>query len=292
LPNSFSKEIEEDDMKARGFLLILVPLIVTCWAQAETALAQIEWFDSIDAGGEAATQFLQPVVISFDASWCGPCKRMEQEVFSDRRVCQFGNRYVFIRVDLDRDRFTASRYRVRSVPTLIFTDPFGNEITRQRGFVPAKELAKVLEDLPKDYSRLSPWVETLGPDSEDVDALVAASSVYRKMGLAILSVKLLDRAIGLEDRFNNHETFEIAFAEKGLALMALGKEKKAKKLFGKRLKKCEDCPMTPYLLLGLGMAQYQRGDRNKAGESFQKVVDGYPDTEYARVAHENLVALK
>ena len=57
------------------------------------------------------------------ASWCGPCKRMSQDVFTHKKVGQYFNEH-FINVKMDMEkgegRLLSNKLNVQAYPTLFF----------------------------------------------------------------------------------------------------------------------------------------------------------------------------
>ncbi len=79
------------------------------------------------------------------ATWCGPCKRMQQDVFPNPAVAEFFNKN-FINITLDVEKGEgiafAQAYGVEVLPTLFITDYNGKPITYAKGYIPADQLLK------------------------------------------------------------------------------------------------------------------------------------------------------
>ena len=58
------------------------------------------------------------VVIDFTATWCGPCK-MVAPIYEQLSE-QFGDRVIFLKVDVDDNSETAMKYSVSAMPTFLF----------------------------------------------------------------------------------------------------------------------------------------------------------------------------
>jgi len=83
-----------------------------------------------------------PVVVDFYADWCGPCKAMAP-VLDDFAHARAGAVLV-AKVDTDRNQVTASRFEIRSIPTLILFEG-GTEVGRELGAIPRQRLDQMVD---------------------------------------------------------------------------------------------------------------------------------------------------
>jgi thioredoxin 1 len=71
------------------------------------------------------------------ASWCGPCKMLKRNVFTNPDVAAFYNEN-FVNVAIDMEKGVgpklAQQYRVTAYPTLFFIDGDGNVVRKAVGY--------------------------------------------------------------------------------------------------------------------------------------------------------------
>ncbi len=84
----------------------------------------------------------KPVLVDFFATWCGPCQTMKP-ILDDLKT-KLGNTASVLKVDVDKNPHAASKYQIRSVPTLILFKQ-GKIVWRQSGVVPANQLAQIIK---------------------------------------------------------------------------------------------------------------------------------------------------
>lgn len=82
------------------------------------------------------------IFIDFYTTWCGPCKMMSSEVFTQDQVGEYFNRtFVNLKVDAEKGEGVelAKKYQVKAYPTFVVLRADGTEVYRTAGARPADE---------------------------------------------------------------------------------------------------------------------------------------------------------
>ena len=84
------------------------------------------------------------VVVDFWANWCGPCRKLSPII--DQLAEQFAGRITVGKVDVDRESELASRFRIMSVPSLLFFQD-GKLVETSVGVKNLEELSSIVSPL-------------------------------------------------------------------------------------------------------------------------------------------------
>jgi thiol:disulfide interchange protein len=94
-------------------------------------VGKISFYTDYDQGLDEAFETGKPVMLVFSASWCGACKAMIRDVFSNDEVADASGQLVNIYIDVDRgDKELVQEYDVKYIPAVFFLD-YSGETTIQ-----------------------------------------------------------------------------------------------------------------------------------------------------------------
>jgi DsbC/DsbD-like thiol-disulfide interchange protein/thioredoxin-related protein len=94
----------------------------------------------------------KPTAIYFSASWCIPCLELDRKTFTDQEVIENMQKLNRYKVDLTNYGSEESvklrrKYSISGVPTLVFLDPDGIEVSHERvvGYIPPEVMNPKIE---------------------------------------------------------------------------------------------------------------------------------------------------
>ncbi|MFT7344930.1 MAG: thioredoxin 1 [Lentimonas sp.] len=87
------------------------------------------------------------IFIDVYTSWCGPCKLMTRNTFTDKAVGSFFNEnFINLKLDAEKDEDgikAARMYKVQAYPTLLFIDGDGKLVRNYIGYRDASQLLNI-----------------------------------------------------------------------------------------------------------------------------------------------------
>lgn len=89
------------------------------------------------------------IMVDFWATWCSPCKWMDEQTFNRPEVANYLNdKYITVRVNIDNfiGMTYKEQYDIRFLPTILVLDPAGKVIKKYEESMAPTKLLRVLKD--------------------------------------------------------------------------------------------------------------------------------------------------
>ncbi len=102
-----------------------------------------DWVGAIPL--EEALSNGKPTVAEFGAATCVPCKAMKPVL--EEIVAEYGDRLNLSFIDVRHNTVLPTKYKISLIPTQIFLDSGGQEVTRHVGYWPKEDVVAHLEEL-------------------------------------------------------------------------------------------------------------------------------------------------
>ena len=115
------------------------------------------------------------VFIDAYASWCGPCKMMEKNVFTQKAVSDYYNtNFINARFDMEKGegRDIASQFGVRSYPTYLFLNGEGELVSRNTGYMEESMFVAMAQDINSPGNKKGSLKDRFASGEKDSEFLI------------------------------------------------------------------------------------------------------------------------
>ena len=128
--------------------LVLGILATQATALQAKGTAQIVWRDSLRQALQESSEVRKPMLVEVSTTWCGYCKKMEKETFSDRRIVDhISECFVPVKVDGEQQRDFVKRIGIRSYPTTVILGSDMQVLAKITGYRTPEQLSQDLSTI-------------------------------------------------------------------------------------------------------------------------------------------------
>ncbi len=136
---------------ATAILLLVVSLTSLCSADFPFKFRfgepkTIHWVHDLKAAHQLSVKENKPMMITFGASWCTYCKKMDETTLTDAKMVDYIEaNFIPVHLDFDKNRETAKVLEIETLPTTVILSPRADLLGRIVGFKKVDDLKDELK---------------------------------------------------------------------------------------------------------------------------------------------------
>lgn len=266
---------------------ILAILIIAFALTSAGSAQEINWLKSYDDAQKIARETGKPIMLDFTASWCKPCKLMDQLFWVRPDIVKVSEKFISIKVDMDSNFTLKRKYGVNAIPNVIFTDPWGRRLLSVTGFNDGtdEKFFDRLSVLPLDFHLIKNEGNLLKDNKEDLSAVMKVADYYHARNFYYLSIDLYKRALKLETDPLKRESTMIRV---GFNYLRSDEPDEALDVFGKIRKEFPQSKDTDGVIYGQIYAYHLKNKAKDAQKLLTQLKTSFPDSKMIAEAEKTL----
>lgn len=210
--------ISAKHMKIKSNFLFLLLLNSPMILNAQVEFIEVETPEQMESAQKKASDQMLMLFVDVYANWCGPCKVMDREVYTDPAVAEYMNaNYISVRMDGETDygRVYAAEQKLEGYPSMFIFSDDGERVSRIMGFTPPEELISSLKASNEGYKKIRVYRASYLQGSLEAEGFADYISVLRDMGnqseAEALAVEYMEQLMESKTKLSDNDIRVVAF---------------------------------------------------------------------------------
>lgn len=125
----------------------------------QTSEIRRQWYHDLQAAQAQSVKSGLPMVLHFEAEWCGACKTMSRNVLSQPAINQrLGREVIGVKIDADKSPDLIRKFNVAILPTDVLLDASGRILSQETGYRGVDQYVASLDVAGKSTLDSSDWL--------------------------------------------------------------------------------------------------------------------------------------
>jgi thioredoxin-related protein len=193
-------------------------VMLFCWfipvlATAQNKEIEFRRFKNWQQVLEKAKEEDKKIFVDVYATWCGPCKKMDADVYTNAKVAEFVNEnFIAVKVQMDqvkndpdpiRNWYSEAnelrkKYKIEAMPTFLFVDSGGNLVYKNQGYQDSEMFLltiKAANDPIENYPNKIAQYKVGKVYGENLRVLALQAKKYHDDSLAVQIAKTYKKSV-------------------------------------------------------------------------------------------------
>ncbi len=248
-------------------VLSLVGLLAVVPARAGEEIAWAKDYAAAQAEAEKSGKL---IMVDFYTDWCGWCKVLDKETYSNAAVVEFSKKIVSVKVNAEKEGVElAKKYGVSGYPTILFVTAGGEQVGRMGGYSPPEPFLDTAQRIQWSHAELPMVTAALKSNPADPEANAKLAAIRALRGEQKPAEEALAKAETAGFKGN-------ILADAYNALGDLYQERReldtALTLFGKAVASASEVKTRAYAKVSIAYCLMSKGDQAGGRKAAEEVV--------------------
>ena len=147
------------------------------------------------------------VMADFYTDWCGWCKKLDKDVYTDADVNRLAEQFICVKVNCEVDKTAFSKYGLTGYPTVIFFNPAGDIEETVVGYRAAPAFIDIMKKVLDKTQQSN--VAQQSPSNEPITKAKAATGEFKLAGIMGSRAIINDKVVVAGDEVDGAKVIAI-----------------------------------------------------------------------------------
>lgn len=172
-------------MKVLRIILLAILFTIPGTLLGQVEFTEIESLEEMESARKQASDQMLMLFVDVYATWCGPCKMMDSEVFTDPAVSDYmKDHYLAVKLDGESDygRMFSTEYGLQGYPSMFLFSDVGEHISSIVGYTQSEEMLATLKSVKEGYGKIKGYQALYQSGKLEPEEFADYIKVVREMG--------------------------------------------------------------------------------------------------------------
>ena len=147
-----------------------------------SAKSQINWLSSYELAKEIAKEQNKLIIVDCWADWCGPCLKMDDQVWSNEIIQAYADNFIFVKIDMSSGA-PDPNFRADAIPKIFVTDAWNSQMKNYTGYQSKSKMDIILKSFSFDISDVYTAKKEIENNKKDIAGCLKLAMIYQELSI-------------------------------------------------------------------------------------------------------------